>query len=153
MPAMISHEEFQVEPAGSACPLYHNGPTPLAMTNAQIIHANMPNPHQVHTTRNGSLNFSGRISKNGVERNQNTTKPTNSYVVVGMVGPNVFGIRAKEGQMAVMQTATSLPPFQPVKLSVNVYASETVVPTLNSVPDKVQENTLQKWDIAPSHTP
>jgi hypothetical protein len=73
----------------------------------------MPTPHQVQTTRKGTLNFSGRSQRKGVERNQNTTKPTNSYVVVGMLGPKVLGMRAKDGHMAVMQTATSLPPFQP----------------------------------------
>lgn len=75
----------------------------------------MPTPHQVQTIWKGILNFSGRSQRNGVDRNQNTTKPTNWLVVVGILDPKVFGIRAKDGQIAVKQTAMSRPPFQPVR--------------------------------------
>lgn len=116
----MSQDELQGEAAGSVCPVFQRGPTPFALDNAQIIHASIPTLHQVQTTRNGTLNFSGRSQRKGAERNQKMTNPTNSYVVVGMSGPNLFSIRAKEGHIAVIQTAQSLPPFQP-EVIVNAY--------------------------------
>jgi hypothetical protein len=115
IPDMMSHDVFHSEVAGTAWPEYHSGPTPFAVTKAQVIHASMPMPHHVQTTRKGILNFSGRSQRKGVERNQKTTKPTNWSVVVGKLGLNVFGMRAYEGKMAVRQTATRRPPFQPVE--------------------------------------
>lgn len=142
IPAMISHEEFQGEPAGMDWPAFHNGPTPFATARAQIIQATMPTPHQVHTIWNGILNFSGRSQRNGVDRNQKITKPTNWSVVVGMLGPKVFGIRAKEGHIAVKHTAMSRPPFQPVRISHDP-ASGVATLTLHGIPDEVEQYPLR----------
>lgn len=163
----MSHEVFHSEPAGTFCPEFHNGPTPFAVARAQIIHASMPTPHHVHTMRNGILNFSGRSHRNGVERNQKTTKPTNCSVVVGKFGLNVFGMRAYDGQIAVKHTATRRPPFQPTSSHINhkvqrekksrklpFLALQTGKTrrkrggkgklTLHSIPNKIQHNPLQK---------
>lgn len=50
------------------------------------------------------MKYSGRMNKNGIEMTQKTINPTISYVVVGTFEAKVFGIFAKDGQMAVMQT-------------------------------------------------
>ena len=113
IPAMMSHDVLQGESEGMVWPAFQRGPTPWAVATAQIIHDNIPKPHHMHTTRNGILNFSGRSHKNGVDRNQNTTNPTNWSVVAGKLGLKVFGMRAYEGQIAVKHTATRRPPFQP----------------------------------------
>lgn len=80
------------------------GPTPLATDSDQIISATMAKPHATDDTKNGFLNFSGRMNKNGTDIHQNTMNPISSYVVVGVLALSVFGMFAKEGQMAVMHT-------------------------------------------------
>lgn len=50
-----------------------------------------------------SLKFSGLMKTSGRDINQKITKPVNSAVVVGMSGPNEFGILLYEGQSAVRQ--------------------------------------------------
>jgi hypothetical protein len=57
--------------------VYHKGPTPFATDNAQIIQQIIPRPHQAQTMTNGILNLSGRNQRNGVDKNQNITNPTN----------------------------------------------------------------------------
>tara|TARA_R110002033_G_scaffold105551_1_gene152756 strand:- start:305 stop:490 length:186 start_codon:yes stop_codon:yes gene_type:complete len=52
----------------------------------------------------GRLKYSGRMNKKGIEITQKTMNPTISYVVVGTLEANVFGIFAKDGQIAVIQT-------------------------------------------------
>lgn len=49
------------------------------------------------------LKFSGLMKTNGRDRNQKTTKPMNSAVVVGMSDPKEFGMLLYEGQSAVKQ--------------------------------------------------
>lgn len=49
------------------------------------------------------MKFSGLMKTNGRDMNQKTTKPVNSAVVVGMLGPNEFGMLLYEGQSAVRQ--------------------------------------------------
>lgn len=43
------------------------------------------------------------MKTSGRDRNQKTTKPVNSAVVVGISDPNEFGILLYEGQSAVRQ--------------------------------------------------
>ena len=43
------------------------------------------------------------MKTNGRDRNQKTTKPMNSAVVVGMSDPKEFGMLLYEGQSAVKQ--------------------------------------------------
>lgn len=52
------------------------------------------------------------MSRNGAERTQKTMNPTNSYPVAGMLSGKKLGMVANEGQIAVIQTAASLPPVQ-----------------------------------------
>jgi hypothetical protein len=152
MPAMISHEVPNGEPAGILWLEVQSGPTPSATESAQIIQQIIPAPHHVHTIKNGILNFSGRSQRNGVDKNQNTTKPTNSGVVVGILDPNVFFMRAYEGQMAVRQTATRRPPFQPKSLS-TCSREVKMLPTLHSIPYEVQKHSLRQRDVASYQTP
>lgn len=49
------------------------------------------------------MKFSGLIKTNGRDRNQKTTKPVNSAVVVGMLELKEFGMLLYDGQSAVRQ--------------------------------------------------
>lgn len=107
----------------------------------------------------GLRNFSGGIQRKGKEMNQNTTKPMNSYVVVGMLSGSVFLILENWGQMAVMQTLSpckyacvksdvlmlTIQIFRHSSLdynSVKALISNHRSRTLNGVPDEVEEHSL-----------
>jgi hypothetical protein len=55
--------------------------------------------------------------------------------------------------MAVRHTARRRPPFQPIDLAVWTDARLILRLTLYGVPNEVQKDPLQQWDIASSHTP
>jgi hypothetical protein len=56
---------------------------------------------------------------------------------VGMLDPKVFSMRAKDGQMQVMQTATRRPPFQPRSDQHAAAATVGTTLTLHSIPYEV----------------
>lgn len=87
------------------------GPTPLATDSDQIIMEIMAIPHPRDEKKKGFLNRSGRIKRKGKDTTQNTMKPTICCVVAGTFAASVFGTFVNEGQIAVMQTVTSRPPF------------------------------------------
>jgi len=90
--SMINQLEFQRLVLGIFCPWDHRGPTPWATLSDQMSMASIPSPQYRLVTKNGILNFSGLIHKNGKETNQKTTNPRNWLVVVGMDPGSVFFI-------------------------------------------------------------
>jgi hypothetical protein len=93
------------------------------------------------------------MKTSGNERNQNMTKPVNWVVVVGISGPNLFGILLYEGQRAVKQMLYGISFCATAKVLVDLRNKASAIPTLDSSPNEIQQDSLQQWNIASSHTP
>lgn len=73
--------------------------------------------------------------------------------MVGIDEGSVLCILANDGQIAVMQTATSLPPFQPILRQDPCGLLGSGLLTLDGTPDEIQKDPLQQGDITPAKAP
>ncbi|UKZ53158.1 hypothetical protein TrVGV298_006950 [Trichoderma virens] len=128
---MINQLEFQEDVDGIVCPVVQRGPTPLAVASAQIIIASIPRPQHMDVNWKRSLYFSGATRRKGAESTQKTMKPTNSYLVAGMLAV-IDPSRVSEpdkGILAWHKAATTTNPSDGINNSITaMFAAASISP-------------------------